>query len=151
MDVPCSVYNRIQQHQKYVSAAQQTRSCQVDLRDVFASSFHFPCLLLSSFEAFQCISAPVAPGSAQCRLICFRGKRQFWCYLCNITKSTGVFTNTSLSNESFFSHCAADSVDEAQKWLVGLEMLREETRASPTPVLIERQPCTLQCLHHLRH
>lgn len=31
----------------------------------------------------------------------------------------------------------ADSVDEAQKWLVGLEMLREETRASPTPVLIE--------------
>uniref|UniRef100_A0A3B4FIH8 Phosphoinositide phospholipase C n=1 Tax=Pundamilia nyererei TaxID=303518 RepID=A0A3B4FIH8_9CICH len=31
----------------------------------------------------------------------------------------------------------ADSADEAQKWLVGLEMLREETRASPTPVLIE--------------
>uniref|UniRef100_A0AAX7SID3 1-phosphatidylinositol 4,5-bisphosphate phosphodiesterase gamma n=1 Tax=Astatotilapia calliptera TaxID=8154 RepID=A0AAX7SID3_ASTCA len=31
----------------------------------------------------------------------------------------------------------SDSVDEAQKWLVGLEMLREETRASPTPVLIE--------------
>lgn len=31
----------------------------------------------------------------------------------------------------------ADSVDDAQKWLVGLEMLREETQASPTPVLIE--------------
>uniref|UniRef100_A0A3P9KSD2 1-phosphatidylinositol 4,5-bisphosphate phosphodiesterase gamma n=1 Tax=Oryzias latipes TaxID=8090 RepID=A0A3P9KSD2_ORYLA len=31
----------------------------------------------------------------------------------------------------------ADSVDEAQKWLTGLEMLRQETQAAPTPVLIE--------------
>uniref|UniRef100_A0A3B5AQM2 Phosphoinositide phospholipase C n=1 Tax=Stegastes partitus TaxID=144197 RepID=A0A3B5AQM2_9TELE len=31
----------------------------------------------------------------------------------------------------------ADSVDEAQKWLIGLELLREETLAAPTPVLIE--------------
>ncbi|XP_032402195.1 1-phosphatidylinositol 4,5-bisphosphate phosphodiesterase gamma-2 [Xiphophorus hellerii] len=31
----------------------------------------------------------------------------------------------------------ADSVDEAQKWLTGLELLREETLAAPTPVLIE--------------
>uniref|UniRef100_A0A3Q3H050 1-phosphatidylinositol 4,5-bisphosphate phosphodiesterase gamma n=1 Tax=Kryptolebias marmoratus TaxID=37003 RepID=A0A3Q3H050_KRYMA len=31
----------------------------------------------------------------------------------------------------------ADSVEEAQKWLVGLELLREETLAAPTPVLIE--------------
>ncbi|XP_029993339.1 1-phosphatidylinositol 4,5-bisphosphate phosphodiesterase gamma-2 isoform X2 [Sphaeramia orbicularis] len=31
----------------------------------------------------------------------------------------------------------ADSVDEAQKWLVGLELLRQETLAAPTPVLIE--------------
>uniref|UniRef100_A0A3B5L9H6 Phosphoinositide phospholipase C n=1 Tax=Xiphophorus couchianus TaxID=32473 RepID=A0A3B5L9H6_9TELE len=30
-----------------------------------------------------------------------------------------------------------DSVDEAQKWLTGLELLREETLAAPTPVLIE--------------
>uniref|UniRef100_A0A3B3TZL6 Phosphoinositide phospholipase C n=1 Tax=Poecilia latipinna TaxID=48699 RepID=A0A3B3TZL6_9TELE len=30
-----------------------------------------------------------------------------------------------------------DSVDEAQKWLIGLELLREETLAAPTPVLIE--------------
>uniref|UniRef100_A0A8C8DPU6 Phosphoinositide phospholipase C n=1 Tax=Oryzias sinensis TaxID=183150 RepID=A0A8C8DPU6_9TELE len=33
----------------------------------------------------------------------------------------------------------ADSVDEAQKWLTGLEMLRQETQAAPTPVLIESQ------------
>ncbi|XP_035982835.1 1-phosphatidylinositol 4,5-bisphosphate phosphodiesterase gamma-2 [Fundulus heteroclitus] len=31
----------------------------------------------------------------------------------------------------------ADSVEEAQKWLIGLELLREETLAAPTPVLIE--------------
>uniref|UniRef100_A0A4W6F008 1-phosphatidylinositol 4,5-bisphosphate phosphodiesterase gamma n=1 Tax=Lates calcarifer TaxID=8187 RepID=A0A4W6F008_LATCA len=31
----------------------------------------------------------------------------------------------------------ADSVDEAQKWLIGLELLRQETVAAPTPVLIE--------------
>ncbi|KAG7465472.1 1-phosphatidylinositol 4,5-bisphosphate phosphodiesterase gamma-2 [Solea senegalensis] len=31
----------------------------------------------------------------------------------------------------------ADSVDEAQKWLLGLELLRQETVAAPTPVLIE--------------
>uniref|UniRef100_A0A3Q4HLY3 Phosphoinositide phospholipase C n=1 Tax=Neolamprologus brichardi TaxID=32507 RepID=A0A3Q4HLY3_NEOBR len=44
----------------------------------------------------------------------------------------------------------ADSVDEAQKWLVGLEMLREETRASPTPVLIERtQAVVCSCSRQL--
>uniref|UniRef100_A0A7N6FMA9 1-phosphatidylinositol 4,5-bisphosphate phosphodiesterase gamma n=1 Tax=Anabas testudineus TaxID=64144 RepID=A0A7N6FMA9_ANATE len=31
----------------------------------------------------------------------------------------------------------ADSVDEAQKWLIGLELLRQETLIAPTPVLIE--------------
>ncbi|XP_047208932.1 1-phosphatidylinositol 4,5-bisphosphate phosphodiesterase gamma-2 isoform X2 [Girardinichthys multiradiatus] len=31
----------------------------------------------------------------------------------------------------------ADSAEEAQKWLIGLELLREETLAAPTPVLIE--------------
>uniref|UniRef100_A0A8D3CT39 Phosphoinositide phospholipase C n=1 Tax=Scophthalmus maximus TaxID=52904 RepID=A0A8D3CT39_SCOMX len=31
----------------------------------------------------------------------------------------------------------ADSVEEAQKWLIGLELLRQETVAAPTPVLIE--------------
>ncbi|XP_069019306.1 1-phosphatidylinositol 4,5-bisphosphate phosphodiesterase gamma-2 isoform X1 [Embiotoca jacksoni] len=31
----------------------------------------------------------------------------------------------------------ADSVEEAQNWLIGLELLREETLAAPTPVLIE--------------
>ncbi|XP_041651395.1 1-phosphatidylinositol 4,5-bisphosphate phosphodiesterase gamma-2-like isoform X2 [Cheilinus undulatus] len=31
----------------------------------------------------------------------------------------------------------ADSVEEAQKWLIGLELLREETLEAPTPVLIE--------------
>ncbi|KAK5893986.1 hypothetical protein CesoFtcFv8_010727 [Champsocephalus esox] len=31
----------------------------------------------------------------------------------------------------------ADSVDEAQKWLTGLELLRQETLQAPTPVLIE--------------
>ncbi|KAM9376371.1 1-phosphatidylinositol 4,5-bisphosphate phosphodiesterase gamma-2 [Pholidichthys leucotaenia] len=31
----------------------------------------------------------------------------------------------------------ADSEEEAQKWLIGLEILREETLAAPTPVLIE--------------
>uniref|UniRef100_A0A8C5FYG6 Phosphoinositide phospholipase C n=1 Tax=Gouania willdenowi TaxID=441366 RepID=A0A8C5FYG6_GOUWI len=31
----------------------------------------------------------------------------------------------------------ADSVEEAEKWLIGLELLREETLAAPTPVLIE--------------
>ncbi|XP_041794978.1 1-phosphatidylinositol 4,5-bisphosphate phosphodiesterase gamma-2-like [Chelmon rostratus] len=31
----------------------------------------------------------------------------------------------------------ADSVEEAQKWLIGLELLRQETLAAPTPVLIE--------------
>lgn len=31
----------------------------------------------------------------------------------------------------------ADSVDEAQKWLIGVELLRQETLAAPTPVLIE--------------
>ncbi|XP_059191820.1 1-phosphatidylinositol 4,5-bisphosphate phosphodiesterase gamma-2-like [Centropristis striata] len=31
----------------------------------------------------------------------------------------------------------ADSVEEAQKWLIGLEMLRQETLEAPTPVLIE--------------
>uniref|UniRef100_A0A3Q1EQH6 Phosphoinositide phospholipase C n=1 Tax=Acanthochromis polyacanthus TaxID=80966 RepID=A0A3Q1EQH6_9TELE len=31
----------------------------------------------------------------------------------------------------------ADSVEEAQKWLIGIELLREETLAAPTPVLIE--------------
>ncbi|XP_076590180.1 1-phosphatidylinositol 4,5-bisphosphate phosphodiesterase gamma-2 isoform X2 [Chaetodon auriga] len=31
----------------------------------------------------------------------------------------------------------ADSVEEAQKWLLGLELLRQETLAAPTPVLIE--------------
>nr|XP_020468378.1 1-phosphatidylinositol 4,5-bisphosphate phosphodiesterase gamma-2 [Monopterus albus] len=31
----------------------------------------------------------------------------------------------------------ADSVEEAQKWLTGLELLREETLAASTPVLIE--------------
>ncbi|XP_028286873.1 1-phosphatidylinositol 4,5-bisphosphate phosphodiesterase gamma-2 [Parambassis ranga] len=31
----------------------------------------------------------------------------------------------------------ADSVEEAQKWLTGLNLLREETLAAPTPVLIE--------------
>ncbi|XP_061577281.1 1-phosphatidylinositol 4,5-bisphosphate phosphodiesterase gamma-2 isoform X2 [Cololabis saira] len=31
----------------------------------------------------------------------------------------------------------ADSVEEAQKWLIGLELLREEALAAPTPVLIE--------------
>ncbi|CAN9498676.1 unnamed protein product [Ophioblennius macclurei] len=32
---------------------------------------------------------------------------------------------------------AADTVDEAQKWLIGLELLREETLNAPTPVLVE--------------
>ncbi|KAM3609416.1 uncharacterized protein V6R79_014412 [Siganus canaliculatus] len=31
----------------------------------------------------------------------------------------------------------ADSVEEAQKWLIGLELLRQETVIAPTPVLIE--------------
>lgn len=31
----------------------------------------------------------------------------------------------------------ADSEEEAQKWLVGLQLLREETLAAPTPVLVE--------------
>uniref|UniRef100_A0AAQ5Z878 Phosphoinositide phospholipase C n=1 Tax=Amphiprion ocellaris TaxID=80972 RepID=A0AAQ5Z878_AMPOC len=31
----------------------------------------------------------------------------------------------------------ADSVEEAQKWLIGIELLRQETLAAPTPVLIE--------------
>ncbi|TKS73809.1 1-phosphatidylinositol 4,5-bisphosphate phosphodiesterase gamma-2 [Collichthys lucidus] len=31
----------------------------------------------------------------------------------------------------------ADCVEEAQKWLIGLELLRQETLAAPTPVLIE--------------
>uniref|UniRef100_A0A3B4TJD6 1-phosphatidylinositol 4,5-bisphosphate phosphodiesterase gamma n=1 Tax=Seriola dumerili TaxID=41447 RepID=A0A3B4TJD6_SERDU len=31
----------------------------------------------------------------------------------------------------------ADSVEEAQKWLLGLELLRQETVEAPTPVLIE--------------
>nr|XP_046250062.1 1-phosphatidylinositol 4,5-bisphosphate phosphodiesterase gamma-2 [Scatophagus argus] len=31
----------------------------------------------------------------------------------------------------------ADSVEEAQKWLMGLELLRQETLAAPTPVIIE--------------
>uniref|UniRef100_A0A672FDS2 1-phosphatidylinositol 4,5-bisphosphate phosphodiesterase gamma n=1 Tax=Salarias fasciatus TaxID=181472 RepID=A0A672FDS2_SALFA len=31
----------------------------------------------------------------------------------------------------------ADTADEAQKWLIGLELLREETLTAPTPVLIE--------------
>ncbi|XP_068459760.1 1-phosphatidylinositol 4,5-bisphosphate phosphodiesterase gamma-2 isoform X2 [Clinocottus analis] len=31
----------------------------------------------------------------------------------------------------------ADSVEEAQKWLIGLELLRQETLEAPTPVLIE--------------
>ncbi|XP_042267610.1 1-phosphatidylinositol 4,5-bisphosphate phosphodiesterase gamma-2 isoform X1 [Thunnus maccoyii] len=31
----------------------------------------------------------------------------------------------------------ADSVEEAQKWLIGLELLRRETLQAPTPVLIE--------------
>ncbi|KAM9753206.1 1-phosphatidylinositol 4,5-bisphosphate phosphodiesterase gamma-2 [Menidia menidia] len=31
----------------------------------------------------------------------------------------------------------ADSVEEAQKWLIGLDLMREETLAAPTPVLIE--------------
>lgn len=33
---------------------------------------------------------------------------------------------------------AADSVEEAQKWLIGLGLLREEALAAPTPVVIER-------------
>uniref|UniRef100_A0A665WN38 1-phosphatidylinositol 4,5-bisphosphate phosphodiesterase gamma n=1 Tax=Echeneis naucrates TaxID=173247 RepID=A0A665WN38_ECHNA len=32
----------------------------------------------------------------------------------------------------------ADTMEEAQKWLTGLELLRQETVAAPTPVLIER-------------
>uniref|UniRef100_A0A671UTU2 1-phosphatidylinositol 4,5-bisphosphate phosphodiesterase gamma n=1 Tax=Sparus aurata TaxID=8175 RepID=A0A671UTU2_SPAAU len=32
----------------------------------------------------------------------------------------------------------ADSVEEAHKWLIGLDLLRQETLAAPTPVLIER-------------
>ncbi|XP_060892389.1 1-phosphatidylinositol 4,5-bisphosphate phosphodiesterase gamma-2-like isoform X1 [Labrus mixtus] len=31
----------------------------------------------------------------------------------------------------------ADSVEEAEKWLIGLELLRQETLEAPTPVLIE--------------
>uniref|UniRef100_A0A671URZ2 Phosphoinositide phospholipase C n=1 Tax=Sparus aurata TaxID=8175 RepID=A0A671URZ2_SPAAU len=31
----------------------------------------------------------------------------------------------------------ADSVEEAHKWLIGLDLLRQETLAAPTPVLIE--------------
>uniref|UniRef100_A0A3Q3WB35 1-phosphatidylinositol 4,5-bisphosphate phosphodiesterase gamma n=1 Tax=Mola mola TaxID=94237 RepID=A0A3Q3WB35_MOLML len=31
----------------------------------------------------------------------------------------------------------ADSMEEAQKWLIGLKLLREETLAAPTPVVIE--------------
>ncbi|KAM4572809.1 1-phosphatidylinositol 4,5-bisphosphate phosphodiesterase gamma-2 [Odontesthes bonariensis] len=31
----------------------------------------------------------------------------------------------------------ADSMEEARKWLIGLELLREETLAAPTPVFIE--------------
>ncbi|KAF7225191.1 1-phosphatidylinositol 4,5-bisphosphate phosphodiesterase gamma-2 isoform X2 [Nothobranchius furzeri] len=31
----------------------------------------------------------------------------------------------------------ADSVEDAEKWLIGLEMLQKETLAAPTPVLIE--------------
>ncbi|KAF7658022.1 hypothetical protein LDENG_00018360 [Lucifuga dentata] len=31
----------------------------------------------------------------------------------------------------------ADSVEEAEKWLTGLELLRQETLAAPTPVIIE--------------
>ncbi|XP_035012016.1 1-phosphatidylinositol 4,5-bisphosphate phosphodiesterase gamma-2 isoform X1 [Hippoglossus stenolepis] len=31
----------------------------------------------------------------------------------------------------------ADSAEEAQKWLIGLELLRQETEVAPTPVLIE--------------
>lgn len=37
-----------------------------------------------------------------------------------------------------FAHSPADSVDEAQKWLIGLELLRQETLMASTPVLIER-------------
>lgn len=36
------------------------------------------------------------------------------------------------------AHVAADSVEEAQKWLIGLELLRKETLAAPTPVVVER-------------
>ena len=38
----------------------------------------------------------------------------------------------------FIAHFPADSVEDAQKWLDGLELLRQETLAAPTPVIVER-------------
>lgn len=48
---------------------------------------------------------------------------------------TKYFLHSSIMSYMFLP---ADSVEEAQKWLTGLELLRQETLAAPTPVLIER-------------
>uniref|UniRef100_A0A672FDU0 Phosphoinositide phospholipase C n=1 Tax=Salarias fasciatus TaxID=181472 RepID=A0A672FDU0_SALFA len=40
----------------------------------------------------------------------------------------------------------ADTADEAQKWLIGLELLREETLTAPTPQHLGSSPVVVSCL-----